>query len=102
MLLFCFNLFNFFDILELKVGRVLVNGYPTGVEVCHSMVHGGPFPATTAPQSTSVGTNAMKRFVRPVCFQNYPESILPVELKNVNILNIWRLIDGELSKTKIY
>ncbi len=91
-----------FDILELKVGRVLVNGYPTGVEVCHSMVHGGPYPATTAPQSTSVGTNAIKRFVRPVCFQNYPESILPVELKNVNILNIWRLIDGELSKTKIY
>ena len=91
-----------FSILELKAGRVLVNGYPTGVEVCHSMVHGGPYPATTAPQSTSVGTNAMKRFVRPVCFQNYPESILPVELKNVNILNIWRLIDGELSKTKIY
>jgi len=90
-----------FDILELKVGRVLVNGYPTGVEVCHSMVHGGPYPATTAPQSTSVGTNAMKRFVRPVCFQNYPESILPIELKNVNILNIWRLINGELSKSKI-
>lgn len=90
-----------FDILELKVGRVLVNGYPTGVEVCHSMVHGGPYPATTAPQSTSVGTNAMKRFVRPICFQNYPESLLPVELKNVNVLNIWRLIDGELSKSNL-
>ena len=90
-----------FAILELKVGRVVVNGYPTGVEVCHSMVHGGPYPATTAPQSTSVGTGAIKRFVRPVCFQDYPESLLPDELKNENSLNIWRLVDGELSKTKI-
>jgi alpha-ketoglutaric semialdehyde dehydrogenase len=90
-----------FDILELKVGRVVVNGFPTGVEVCHSMVHGGPYPATTAPQSTSVGTGAIKRFVRPVCFQDYPESILPDELKNENTLNIWRLVDGELTKSKI-
>jgi alpha-ketoglutaric semialdehyde dehydrogenase len=90
-----------FAILELKVGRVVVNGYPTGVEVCHSMVHGGPYPATTAPQSTSVGTGAIKRFVRPVCFQDYPESLLPDELKNENSLNIWRLVDGELTKSKI-
>ncbi|MES2239627.1 MAG: aldehyde dehydrogenase (NADP(+)) [Bacteroidota bacterium] len=87
-----------FDILELKVGRILVNGYPTGVEVCHSMVHGGPYPATTNSQSTSVGTNAIKRFARPICFQDYPEFLLPNALKNENKLNLWRLIDGELKK----
>ncbi len=87
-----------FDILEQKVGRVIVNGYPTGVEVCHSMVHGGPYPATTAPQSTSVGTNAIKRFVRPVSFQNYPDSLLPNALKSGNPQGIWRLVDGELTK----
>ena len=90
-----------FEILEQKVGRVLVNGYPTGVEVCHSMVHGGPFPATTAPSSTSVGTNAIKRFVRPVCYQDYPESLLPPELKNDNLLGIWRLVDGEFSQKSV-
>lgn len=87
-----------FDILELKVGRILVNGYPTGVEVCHSMVHGGPYPATTAPQSTSVGTNAIKRFVRPVCFQDYPDTLLPIALRRDNPLNIWRLVNGNLEK----
>ncbi|WP_242158221.1 aldehyde dehydrogenase (NADP(+)) [Aestuariivivens sediminis] len=90
-----------FDILELKVGRVLINGFPTGVEVCNSMVHGGPYPATTAPQSTSVGTNAMKRFVRPVCFQNYPQFLLPDALKNNNPFVIWRLIDGGISKSGV-
>lgn len=89
------------DILEKKVGRILINGYPTGVEVCHSMVHGGPYPATTAPQSTSVGTNAIKRFVRPVCYQNYPDQLLPAALKNTNPQGIWRLVDGSLSKDKI-
>ena len=87
-----------FDILELKVGRIVINGYPTGVEVCHSMVHGGPYPATTAPQSTSVGTNAIKRFVRPVCFQDYPDALLPDALKNENKLKIWRLVNGNLEK----
>lgn len=87
-----------FDILELKVGRILINGFPTGVEVCHSMVHGGPYPATTAPQSTSVGTNAIKRFVRPVCFQDYPDAFLPDALKAENKLNIWRLVNGNLEK----
>ncbi|MBP6180863.1 aldehyde dehydrogenase (NADP(+)) [Flavobacterium sp.] len=87
-----------FDILELKVGRILVNGYPTGVEVCHSMVHGGPYPATTAPQSTSVGSNAIKRFVRPVCFQDYPDMLLPIALRRDNPLNIWRLVNGNLEK----
>ncbi|MEN3323246.1 aldehyde dehydrogenase (NADP(+)) [Mariniflexile soesokkakense] len=87
-----------FDILELKVGRIVINGYPTGVEVCHSMVHGGPYPATTAPNSTSVGTNAIKRFVRPVCFQDYPDAFLPDALKAENKLNIWRLVNGNLEK----
>lgn len=87
-----------FDILEKKVGRIIINGYPTGVEVCHSMVHGGPYPATTAPQSTSVGTNAIKRFVRPVCFQDYPAFLLPKALQNENPLNIWRLVNGEWTK----
>ncbi len=90
-----------FEILEQKVGRVLVNGYPTGVEVCHSMVHGGPFPATTAPSSTSVGTNAIKRFVRPVCYQDYPQNLLPDVLKNNNPLDVWRLVDGEFTKKTI-
>ena len=90
-----------FDILEKKVGRVVINGYPTGVEVCHAMVHGGPYPATTASQTTSVGTNAIKRFSRPVCFQDYPATLLPDALKDGNPLNIWRLLDGKTSNEKI-
>ncbi|MFT7033275.1 MAG: alpha-ketoglutaric semialdehyde dehydrogenase [Cyclobacteriaceae bacterium] len=86
-----------FDILEKKVGRVVVNGYPTGVEVCHSMVHGGPYPSTTASQSTSVGTNAINRFARPVCYQDYPQTLLPAALKDGNPLGIWRLVNGQLS-----
>jgi NADP-dependent aldehyde dehydrogenase len=89
------------NILEQKVGRLIFNGFPTGVEVCHSMVHGGPYPATTAPQSTSVGTAAIKRFARPVCFQDFPDSILPEPLKDRNPLKIWRLINGELTKNEI-
>ncbi len=84
-----------FKVLERKVGRLIVNGYPTGVEVCHAMVHGGPYPATTASQTTSVGTNAIKRFARPVCYQNFPAAQLPDALKEENPLNIWRLVDGE-------
>lgn len=87
-----------FDILEKKVGRVVVNGYPTGVEVCHSMVHGGPYPSTTVSQSTSVGTNAINRFARPVCYQDYPQSLLPTALQDGNPLEIWRLVDGKLIK----
>ncbi|MBI1226652.1 MAG: aldehyde dehydrogenase family protein [Bacteroidetes bacterium] len=85
-------------ILEQKVGRLLLNGYPTGVEVCHSMVHGGPYPATTDSRSTSVGTGAITRFTRPVCYQNFPQSMLPAELKDDNPLNIWRLVDGIRSR----
>ncbi len=89
------------DILEQKVGRLLINGFPTGVEVCSAMVHGGPFPATTDPKYTSVGTAAIDRFTRPVCYQNMPQTLLPDELKNTNPLGIWRLINGNLSKAEI-
>jgi len=82
-------------ILERKVGRLIVNGFPTGVEVCHSMVHGGPFPATTDSRSTSVGTLALTRFTRPVSYQNFPNNLLPGELKDENPLGIWRLVNGE-------
>ena len=83
------------SILEQKVGRIIVNGYPTGVEVTHAMVHGGPYPATTDSRSTSVGTDAIKRFARPVCYQNFPQSLLPSELKNGNPLKIWRMVNGK-------
>ncbi|KIY40705.1 ketoglutarate semialdehyde dehydrogenase [Pseudomonas sp. 10-1B] len=81
-------------LLEQKVGRVLFNGYPTGVEVCDAMVHGGPYPATSDARGTSVGTLAIDRFLRPVCFQNCPDSLLPDALKNANPLGIARLVDG--------
>ncbi len=89
------------DILEQKVGRVVINGFPTGVEVCHAMVHGGPFPATTDGRSTSVGTAAIHRFTRPVCYQGMPSELLPAELKNENPLNVWRLVNGQHTQTKI-
>src|SRR6187399_2689857 len=86
------------SILEQKAGRLIVNGFPTGVEVCPSMQHGGPYPATTDSRSTSVGTAAINRFARPVAYQNFPQSVLPVELQNENPRGIWRLVDGELTK----
>lgn len=73
---------NLFDILERKAGRLVMNGFPTGVEVCAAMHHGGPYPATTDSRSTSVGTDAMKRFLRPVCYQNYPQELLPEPLRD--------------------
>jgi len=82
------------EILETKVGRIIFNGFPTGVEVCHAMVHGGPYPATSDGRTTSVGTMAILRFVRPVCFQDFPQQALPEELQNSNPLGIWRLVDG--------
>lgn len=82
-------------------GRVLFNGVPTGVEVCHAMQHGGPFPSSTDSRFTSVGTDAIKRFVRPLAFQGFPEEALPDELKSHNPLGIWRKIDGELTKDAI-
>ena len=69
------------QILERKAGRILANGFPTGVEVCDSMVHGGPFPASTNFGATSVGTMSIRRFLRPVCFQNMPKDMLPSDVK---------------------
>ncbi|HEX8463171.1 MAG TPA: aldehyde dehydrogenase (NADP(+)) [Abditibacterium sp.] len=85
------------SILEEKAGRLLFNGFPTGVEVGHAMIHGGPFPATSDGQSTSVGTRAILRFVRPVCYQNFPEAALPAELQSANPLKLHRLMDGKWS-----
>jgi NADP-dependent aldehyde dehydrogenase len=83
------------NILTQKVGRLIVDGFPTGVEVCHSMVHGGPFPSTTFAGSTSVGTSAIYRFTRPLCFQGFPHNLLPDELKDDNPLGIMRKMDGK-------
>jgi NADP-dependent aldehyde dehydrogenase len=80
------------DELELKAGRVVVNGWPTGVEVGYAMVHGGPFPATSAPASTSVGARAMERFLRPVVYQDVPEALLPPELRSIE--DVPALVDG--------
>ncbi len=85
-------------ILERKVGRLIFNGFPTGVEVCHAMVHGGPFPATTASATTSVWTLAVYRFTRPVCYQDFPQATLPDALKDGNPLGILRLVDGDFTR----
>ena len=87
--------------LKNRVGRILFNGAPTGVEVCHSMHHGGPFPSTTDSRFTSVGTDAIIRFVRPVCYQNCPEFLLPEILRNENKTGANRLIDGVYSTKSI-
>lgn len=84
-------------LLERKVGRLIINAFPTGVEVCASMHHGGPYPATTDSSSTSVGPNAVKRFLRPVCYQNFPQELLPEPLRDRNDQRLWRLVDGSLS-----
>ncbi|SAK89330.1 fatty aldehyde dehydrogenase [Caballeronia fortuita] len=83
-------------VLERKAGRILANGFPTGVEVSYAMVHGGPFPATSDSRSTSVGAMAIERFLRPVCYQDLPAALLPAALADDNPLNLWRLRDGEL------
>jgi 2,5-dioxopentanoate dehydrogenase len=85
-------------LLERKAGRLVFNGFPTGVEVCHAMVHGGPYPATSDGRSTSVGTRAIFRFTRQVCFQDFPSSALPAELRDENPLGISRLVDGEITR----
>lgn len=81
--------------LERKAGRLLVNGWPTGVEVCDAMVHGGPFPATSDSRTTSVGTAAILRFLRPVCYQDFPDGLLPTALQHGNPLLLRRLLDGQ-------
>jgi 2,5-dioxopentanoate dehydrogenase len=88
-------------VLETKVGRLIFNGFPTGVEVGHAMVHGGPFPATSDGRSTSVGTRAIFRFTREVCYQDFPDAVLPEELQNGNPLGILRMIDGKPTRDSI-
>src|SRR5882724_9416441 len=88
-------------VLEQKVGRLVFNGFPTGVEVSHAMVHGGPYPSTSDGRSTSVGTQAIFRFTRPVCYQGFPEAALPDALKENNPLGIWRLVDGDMTREPI-
>ena len=83
------------DIAPSIAGRIAFNGVPTGVEVCPSMVHGGPFPACTDSRFTAVGINAVKRWVRPVCYQNCPAYLLPDALKDENPLDIWRLVNNK-------
>lgn len=87
-----------FDRLREKVGRLIWNGFPTGVEVVYAMQHGGPYPATTAPSTTSVGMTAIKRFLRPVAFQNVPDPLLPPALQDDNPLGIWRIVDGHYTR----
>jgi len=84
--------------VETKVGRLIFNGYPTGVEVSHTMQHGGPFPASSDSRTTSVGTTAIERFARPICYQDTPPALLPEPLQDANPLDIWRLVEGEMTK----
>jgi 2,5-dioxopentanoate dehydrogenase len=88
-------------ILERKAGRLIFNGYPTGVEVCHAMVHGGPYPATSDGRSTSVGTQAIFRFARLVCYQNMPQSALPESLKDSNPLQLLRMLNGSITREAV-
>lgn len=85
-------------VLERKVGRILANGFPTGVEVSHAMVHGGPFPATSDSRTTSVGSAAISRFLRPVSYQNLSQDLLPAAIQDANPLGIWQRRDGHLTK----
>jgi 2,5-dioxopentanoate dehydrogenase len=85
-------------VLERKVGRIIFNGFPTGIEVCPSMHHGGPYPAASHSFFTSIGTSSIYRFVRPVCYQGFPDAALPELLRNKNTRGCFRLVDGVLSQ----
>ncbi len=89
------------DLLEQHVGRILFDNYPTGVEICHAMVHGGPYPATIAPLTTSLGTMAIRRYARPVAFQSVPDVFLPPALQDANPLGIARLVNGTMTREPI-
>ena len=89
------------DAVQQKVGRLIFNNVPTGVEVCNAIVHGGPFPATTDARTTSVGPEAIRRFARPVCYQDCPEALLPLYLRNNNEAGILRLVNGVLTKEAV-
>lgn len=86
------------DIVQEKCGRLIFNGVPTGVEVALSMQHGGPYPATTDSRFTAVGADGIKRFARPICFQNWNNGLLPPELRNENPLKLWRTVNNQLTK----
>ena len=85
-------------VLEQKAGRLIFNGFPTGIEPCNAVHHGGPYPATTDARTTSIGTTALERFVRPVCYQDFPQPALPPELRDGNPRKIWRMVDGQMTK----
>lgn len=89
------------EILETKAGRLIFNGFSTGVEVCPSIVHGGPYPATSDSRSTAVGTRAITRWTRLVCYQNFPDAALPEELRESNPVSIWRMVDSEMTRDGI-
>jgi NADP-dependent aldehyde dehydrogenase len=89
------------NLLQQRVGRLIFNNVPTGVEVCNAMVHGGPFPSTTDGRTSSVGPEAIKRFVRPICYQDCPDDLLPFYLKNKNEAGINRNINGIITKASI-
>jgi NADP-dependent aldehyde dehydrogenase len=93
--------YDWVTLLQNKAGRVLFGGFPTGVEVSEAMTHGGPFPATTDSRSTSVGTGAILRWVRPVTYQSFPDALLPLALQNSNPLGIWRNVDGNMTKDSL-
>lgn len=82
------------SVLSRKAGRLICNGYPVGLEICDSIHHGGPYPAATHSYFTSIGTRAIHRFVRPVCYQDWPGSLLPVELQDANPRGVMRMVDG--------
>ena len=88
-------------LLETKVGRIIFNGFGTGLEVCPSVHHGGPYPATTDVHFTSIGHAGIFRFARPICYQNFPQEALPEALRDRNAAGIWRLIDGELTRGNV-
>jgi len=85
-------------VLEKKVGRLVFNGFPTGIEVCPSMHHGGPYPAASHSFFTSIGTASIYRFVRPVCYQGFPEEALPELLQDANPRGAMRIVDGEMKR----
>jgi NADP-dependent aldehyde dehydrogenase len=87
--------------LAARVGRVVYDGFPTGVAVTYGMQHGGPYPATSAPAHTSVGMTAIRRFLRPIAWQNAPAAVLPPELRDENPLGIWRRVDGALTRDPV-
>ena len=90
------------EVLATKAGRLVLNGYPTGVEVSHAIVHGGPYPSTSdGGRSTSVGTRALGRWARPVCYQSFTDDLLPPELQNANPLKVHRLVNGEWTRNPV-